>query len=210
MVPKVPHGSTLLKVPVRLCAQRTVTPRVLQPNTPRIKLVLFTVKPAPPPNFSLLSTKSSFSCHPSLRPGGRAPATLNSDPVCRRKTSEGSGKPSPSLTSPSEYRGAAGTNGAWDALFSRLLPLWWGPAPACQCLEIRCHHQLAKRCPAGRRVRTQHGEAAPPPGCEAASHQACRGQTGGHWSCVHNGEGELGTTRNWEFLLVCPADTLCV
>lgn len=46
----------------------------LQLHMPRVKLTLFTLQPAPSPNSSLLSTKSSLSCHPSLRPGGRASA----------------------------------------------------------------------------------------------------------------------------------------
>lgn len=35
------------------------------------------------------------------------------------------------------------------------------------------------------------------------------GQTGGHWKNAPSGEGELGATGNWEFLLVAPHCTLC-
>ena len=109
MVLKVPQGSILLKVPVHLCAQRTVTLRALHLHTPRIIFVLSTPKPAPSPNSSLLSTVILFLSL-SLRPGERAPAILNSDPFCRRKTREGSERRSPLLRSHSEYRGGARTD----------------------------------------------------------------------------------------------------
>lgn len=50
---------------------------VLQPNTPRIKIIFFTPKPAPSPNSSLLSTKSSSSCHPSLGPAEKSSVIQN-------------------------------------------------------------------------------------------------------------------------------------
>lgn len=95
MVPKVPCGcgSISLKVPAHLCAQGTVTLRALpalQLNMPRIRLILFSPKPAPSPNSSFPPTKSSFSCQPSLRPGGRASAVQNSDSLCRGKERGGS------------------------------------------------------------------------------------------------------------------------
>lgn len=131
MVPKVPCGcgSMSLKVPAHLCAQGQSPSEpylALQLNMPRIKLILFTPKPAPSPNTSVLSTKSSFSCHPSLTPGGRASAVQNSDSLCRGKRGEAQRGSLAEVTANTEEEKAQGR--VWGALLPQLPPLRSGPA----------------------------------------------------------------------------------
>lgn len=64
---------------------------------PRIKLIFFTPKPAPSPNSSLLSTKSSSSCHPSLRPVEKSSVIQNC--LVLQKENEGRLREAPSQRS---------------------------------------------------------------------------------------------------------------
>ena len=105
MVPEVPRGcgATWWKGPAQL-SLCTKDSHLQNPSCPPAQHVhrqtyLLTPRPAPSLTSSLLSTKSSFSCHPSLRSGGRASAVQNADPLYRRKMKGGSERLSPSLRS---------------------------------------------------------------------------------------------------------------